>query len=236
MRNIELSTGGFYHIYNRGVDKRLIFNDQDDFLMFYRYLYLFSDYNYKNRFGRPMMNEIELAGAEQLSMLRKPLIKILSFNLVGNHFHLFAEQFIDDGISIFLHKIKKTYSNKFNKKHSRVGGLFESVFKAKLIDNESHLMHIPRYIHLNSLDLEMPEWRHGKIKDWDKALRILNSDPWSSHRVYMGEKQLLPIVDEEFARTSFIGTEDYVNYLKEWATSDDGMLEERDYWNTELEI
>ena len=220
MRDPALYSEGYYHVTNRGVDKRQVFVDDVDYRAFYEYMYLFSDSQYENPHGRPLKKEVELAAYEALWMDRVPLVKILSFVLVGNHFHMFLEQLMEDGISRFIHKLQKTYSRQFNNRHGRCGGLFEKSFKAVPVTSDGHFLHLPRYQHLNSLDLVFPEWREGKVADWDRAWRILETNKWSSHHVYMRRSQPLPLVDLDFATTSFQSSSDYIGYLKEWAGRD----------------
>ncbi len=219
MRDPALYTNGYYHVFNRGVDKRQVFLDRLDYRTFYEYMYLFSDSNYENPGGRFMRRALELAAHRALQIERKPLVRILSFALVGNHYHIFLEQLMDHGISTFMHKLQKTYARKFNKRHGRSGALFEKSFKAVPVLNESHYIHLPRYQHLNILDLGMPEWRVGVISDWKRAMKMLEDNPWSSHNVYRGLEQSLPVVDLDFVSSMFQDEGDYVSYLNDWAGS-----------------
>ena len=215
MRSPALCTNGFYHVYNHSVGQRPLFANKRDYYEFLEYLYLFSDANFKNPDGDFMLKAIPLAGHEVFSVERDPLVKILSFNLRSNHFHLFLEQLKDNGISILLHKLQRTYSFRSNKRRGEFGTLFEPKFKAKLIDNQAYNTHLPRYIHLNSLDPHMPRWRIDGIQNWDEAFKILENDPWSSHHVYMGRAQELPIVDEKFVHSLFGSNDEYLEFLRE---------------------
>jgi len=219
MRDPELHTTGYYHVFNRGTDKRSIFEKQIDYLEFYEGLYLYSDKNYQNPEGRFMIRASELAGSEVYQMDRDPLVKILSFNLVGNHYHLFLQQLQDGGISKFIHRLQKTYSLNFNNRNDRKGTLFESSFKARHIDNDAYFLHISRYIHLNALDLQFPEWREGWIKDWKSAEKVLNSHRWSSHHTYLEKPQSLPLIDESFIKSQFPTIDIYMKFLSSWAGS-----------------
>ena len=235
MRKITFYNGGIFHILNRGVDKRRIFLSDDDRQLFYQYMYLFSDSRYENREGCTELNMLRIAANQVIEVERDPLVKFFCFSLRPNHFHFFIQQVKDNGVSLFLHKLQKTYSREFNKSNGRSGTLFEGSFKVKHVESEAHFMHLPRYIHLNSLDNQMPEWREGKIKDWDRAQKILNNDPWSSHQIYSGKKSRLPIIEEEFIKSTFSSKDQYFNYLKEWATSRIVDKTERDFWDYTLE-
>ena len=216
----EFSNDFYYHAYNRGVDKRAIFQDTLDFQRFYWSLYLFNDANYKNPGNDPYYNDVLLAGAEQLAQDRDQLVKIISFCLLPNHFHLLVKQVKDGGVSKFFQKLGIGYVKYFNRKYERTGHLFEMNFKAIATDSDTHLFHLPRYIHLNAIDYSPLPWREGHIDDWARAQRILEGYPWSSHDAYMGRPQQLPVVDEEEVRNLFKSPEDYMQYLEEWGSRD----------------
>lgn len=217
MRTTELITGNYYHIFNRGVDKTDIFVDRLDFQRFYESMYLFSDLRYSNREGSFLRNAEELSGHEVWALDREPAIRLLSYNLLPNHFHMFLQQMREDGISNFLHKLQMSYSKYFNTRHHRTGSLFGGTYKAVPIVTEAHFRHIIRYIHLNALDSSFPEWRDGFLNQWQEAVISLDAHPWSSHHVYAKGVQELPLIDEAFVSASFSDQADYWEFLKGWA-------------------
>jgi len=217
MRKFQFSNDNCYHIYNRGVEKRPIFHDLQDFQRLYESLYLFNDSKYQNS-GTPFLNEALLAGHE--SNDRDLLVKIISFCLLPNHFHLMLQQVKDGGISSFMHRLGMGYAHYFNIKYGRSGRLFESTFQAVQIQKDSQFDHLPRYIHLNVLDLTDSEWRNCQATNWDLALKSLNNYKWSSHHIYAGRAQPLPVVDEDSVRAMHPNVEEYLLYLKNYACSD----------------
>lgn len=129
----------YYHVYNRGVAKQAIFHDADDKKHFLRIIarHLDPDNDDKRYDG--------MAYTKFCSQL-----ELLSYCLMGNHFHMLL--YMDDSqdsIKQFMQSLCTSYSMYYNKKYNRVGPLFQGVFKASLIDDESYLLHITRYIHLN---------------------------------------------------------------------------------------
>jgi putative transposase len=144
---------GYYHTYNRGVEKRKIFMDEDDYNTFLHLLkYYLSPVNqgiahpsanlasYKILRPRPLIN---LSGE----------VGLLAFCLMPNHFHLLLKQTTKDGMTKLLRSLSTTYSMYFNKKYDRVGHLFQGPYKAVVIDNDSYILHLSRYIHLNPTEL-----------------------------------------------------------------------------------
>lgn len=152
----------FYHIYNRGTEKRPIFEnrrDQNRFIQTISYYQLegpkprFSN-SFKNPFLKPDLN--------------KKLVDIVCFCLMPNHFHFLLKQKKDGGITEFLSKLSNSYTKYFNTKHKRVGPLFQGEFKAVLVESDEQLLHLSRYIHLNPLvsyvvkNLDLYEWSSYK--------------------------------------------------------------------------
>jgi hypothetical protein len=95
------------------------------------------------------------------------------------------------------------YSTYFNKTHKRRGVLFESSYKAKLIDDDSYLWHISRYIHLNPQDIKedyskyryssLPYYLGNKQAEWINPKRILDmhSDNLASYAVFVKDYEAM---------------------------------------------
>lgn len=215
MRNIQFANGEFYHVFNRGVDKRQIFMDEDDYQRFYESLYLFNDDNYESP-GSSLGRQSLLSRDRIMGYSRDVLVEILSFVMIPNHFHFLLRQSKENGISRFMQNVGKGYAQYFNRKYNRSGALFESKYKAVHIGKDAQFYHLPRYIHLNALDTTQLNWRDGLVEDWRKAEQFLNSFPWSSHHIFMNRRQQLPVIKEDFIWNNFSDTSLYIKYLQEW--------------------
>ncbi len=135
----EYATGQYYHVFNRGVAKQPIFLDSQDKIQFMKILQRHLD---------PLDTSTRGDGA----MYRKfnHDIELLCYCLMGNHFHLlFYTAGEGRSLAVFMQSVLTAYTMYFNKKHKRVGTLFQGVFKASRISSEAYLVHISRYIHLN---------------------------------------------------------------------------------------
>jgi REP element-mobilizing transposase RayT len=216
MRKFDFVNGEFYHIFNRGVDKRRIFQDEIDFKNFLECLHLFNDALFvrPTRLSRKVMN---LSMSERYDHEREHFVDIYAYSLIPNHFHLLFRQLRTDGISRLMHKLEKTISNTFNRRNGRTGTLFEGNFKAVHVTNESHLIYLPTYIHLNVLDVGGFSWRDGIVENWEEAVGFMERYPWSSHGAYMGQKQYLPIVREEIVQSLYTDIDDYLSHIKGWS-------------------
>ena len=145
----QFTENGYYHIYNRGVEKRIIFMDDQDYRVF---LHLLKFYLSP---PDPLVNHplTSLTGLDPVRLrpfttLEKE-IDLYAYCLMPNHFHLLLKQITRDGITKLLIKVLTTYVMYFNKRYKRVGHLFQGTYKGVLIDSDAYLLHLSRYIHLN---------------------------------------------------------------------------------------
>ena len=134
----------FYHVYNRGVDKREIFMDKEDLKYF---LDRIQDFNSNESLGG-VYKQGYLKNQKRRSKA-SPLVEVIVFALVDNHFHLILKQKEIGGVSKFLHKIGTGYTKFFNKKYKRNGSLFQGKFKAVEIKTEGRMNYLSAYVNLN---------------------------------------------------------------------------------------
>lgn len=209
MQNLQFAEGEIYHIYNRGVEKRTIFTDDRDRLRFLKSLRVFNT-------TAPATNLHRSVFEVELQTRGKPLVEILTFCLMPNHYHCMLRQVAEDGITEFMRKLGTGYTNYFNLRNTRVGPLFQGVFKAVLLEKESHLTHLPHYIHLNPLDLSMPEWRDGRVRNVAKALSFLKQYRWSSLSDYLDAPQFPKIIEKSFLAEYVGDPQAFLMHMREW--------------------
>ena len=200
LRKTNLVSGEIYHIYNRGVDKRDIFMEDEDRFRFIHDLFEFNDENAVSNLGlRLKIKKHKEVGLPYVVKKQgKILVEIFAYCLMDNHFHLLVRQKAEGGITEFMRKIGTGYTNYFNKKYDRNGALFQGKFKSVHLKDDSHLMYLPIYIHLNPLDYGFKEWREGRIYDLKKAVEHLESYRWSSYLDYIGKKNFPSIIKKDF--------------------------------------
>lgn len=149
---------GTYHVFNRGVEKRPIFLDDQDYRVFLHIL--------KEALSDPTLLPVKNLsrpyGLPQGSTFRHPitmpknfygLIELYAYCLMPNHFHLLFKQHAERTMKEFLHSITTRYVIYFNKKHRRIGPLFQSIYKAIAVTEEPYLLHLTRYMHINPREL-----------------------------------------------------------------------------------
>ncbi|OGG53579.1 hypothetical protein A3C20_00930 [Candidatus Kaiserbacteria bacterium RIFCSPHIGHO2_02_FULL_55_25] len=175
----------FYHVINRGVEKRDVFLEEGDFIRFIHDMYVFNDV-------RSAPNYI--VKERQHVRQRKMLVHVHAYCLMKNHYHLLLSPNTENGISAFMQKLNMGYSKYFNDKYERSGVLWQGIFKKIHVTRDAHFMYIPYYIHLNPLDFIHPEWRAGAIKNPGQALAFLREYRWSSHLDYLGVKNFPSVI------------------------------------------
>lgn len=188
MRKRNFENKGIYHIYNRGVDGQGIFLDGDDYQ---RFLDFAKVYRYKNLRLRALESKklVKLNPAS-LDRLARPLVEVLAYVLVKNHFHFILRQMVRSGITKFMHKLGTLYTLRFNEKHKRSGRLFEGSFKSISVPEDNHLFCLSFYIHLHPAEfIATPKLRGGKIKNWEEMLIAMEEYKWSSYRIYLGKQE-----------------------------------------------
>lgn len=144
MRKFKFTNGEFYHVYNRGVDKRAVFMARYDFDRFLQCIQLFNS-------ARPIGSIFEYSfKKDQLSNRIAKLVDIVCYCLNINHYHMILRQRIDNGISEFMRRIGTGFTQHFNFKQKRTGALFQGAFKAKHINSNEYLLHLSAYVNLNN--------------------------------------------------------------------------------------
>jgi putative transposase len=169
-KQVVFANGEFYHVFNRGVEKRTTFLDQRDYHHFLETLEYYQIKKPATRFSfrkRPLLikNNVD----------NTPLVEIICYCLMPNHFHILIRQLAENGISTFMSKISNSYTKYFNTRYTRVGPLFQGNFKAVRIESDSQLTHVSRYIHLNPLI--------------DYIVKDLNDYRYSSYTEFLGLKE-----------------------------------------------
>ncbi len=210
MKQPPFLNSNIYHIYNRGVDKRKTFMDDRDHFQFIHDLYEFNNKNLTPH----LKNNGEVQPLRFNKKSRDPLVEILSFVLMPNHYHLILRQKIDGGISKYMQKLGTGYTMYFNEKYKRTGSLFQGRFKAKLIKQNSHLLHLPFYIHLNPINLI------NKNSSFAKKWEFLKNYRWSSFKDYIGEKNFPFVIHKEFLSKTLGNKNQHKKEIKKYLKKD----------------
>lgn len=204
-RKQVLATNEFFHVYNRGNSKQIIFKDKTDYRRFEQLLFLCnSTTSVSIKDAKKRLDGVYSATRGN------QLVAIGAYCLMPNHFHLLATPLVDDGISLFMKKLATGYVMYFNKKYERTGGLFEGTYKAKYADSDPYLKYLFSYIHLN------PVRKNTSLVprlDLGTAMRY----PYSSLRDYFEiTRDEGIIIDSEYFPEYFNSIKDHEVELLEW--------------------
>jgi len=195
MRKTVFAKQEFYHIYNRGVDKRSIFTNSNDL---FRFLKSMNDFNVQDPIGSLYENSFRLGSRAPKS---GKLVNFIAYGLNQNHYHFILEPLVDNGIQKFMHKLSTGYTNYFNEKYKRSGSFFQGKYKAIHINSNEYLLHLSVYINLNFKI-------HKKLnKKWMEKL------PISSFREYI-EKTARPFCKKEIILEQFNNPKEYKSFCE----------------------
>lgn len=150
MRKTIFANEEYYHVYNRGVEKRDIFSNACDQQRFLQGMVEFNTLDpigsiYQNSFRK----KTQLRSSTSKFADKDALVAIVAYCLNPNHYHFVLQQVADHGVEKYMQRIGTGYTNYFNNKHERSGGLFQGKFKAIHIDSNEYLLHISAYVNLN---------------------------------------------------------------------------------------
>jgi putative transposase len=202
LRITPLVTGEYYHVFNRGINKQLIFLALRDYK---RALCILEYYSYVTsiRWSKFLMLSIAQRGVvwEKIKQENKKRVNIICYCFMPNHFHFMLEQVVDNGISRFMSDFQNSYTRYFNTKRKGVGPLLQGQFKAVRIEDDSQLLHLSRYIHLNP-------YTSFVVKEESDLLRF----SWSSLQEYLNNVNT-GICNKEVILSQFKSTGEYGSFV-----------------------
>lgn len=155
-RKEKLVNGEIYHIFNKSIADFKIFNNNNDFSRMKDMIRYYQAEGMPLKFSQYM----ELVKVKRNGFLnqfksdsqdKERIVQIIAFCFMPTHYHLILKQLRENGISVFISNIQNSYTRYFNTKFKRKGPLWEGPFKNVLIKTDTQLLHLTRYLHLNSV-------------------------------------------------------------------------------------
>ena len=164
--------GGVYHVYNRGVAKQDIFNNDRDRAHFLDILSYYRDDSVEHKLSQISQETLrEILASEP----HRVLVDILAYCLMPNHFHLLLRQVTEGGVSTFVRRATNSYVHYFNTKYRRVGPLLQGPYRAVAVKTDEQLLHISRYQHLNPVVARI--CRDATEYRWSSMARYVSAKP-----------------------------------------------------------
>jgi len=177
LRKQNFAPEEYYHLYNRGTEKRIIFVDKQDYEYFLFLMYICNT-----------IKSIELRKIGKNFDRTETLVDIGAYCLMPNHFHILVREKKEGGISKYMLKLMTAYSMYFNKKYKRTGKLYESVFKSTYVGEDNYLKYLYSYIHLNPAKLIDKNWKENPKRKISDLLKYVFNYSYSSLKEYTEEK------------------------------------------------
>ena len=185
MRDKPLLNGETYHVFNRGAHKQKIFLSQEDYARFLLLVYLSNSTHPANlretlvkykgsTFGEVFMEE----------RVEDPLVDVLAYSLMPNHYHLILRQKSDNGITNFMRKLGTGYTMSYNVKYEHSGVIFQGRFKSRHVGNGPYFRYIFAYVHLNPVSIIEPHWEDRGIENPRRVRDFLSQYQHSSYYDY----------------------------------------------------
>lgn len=210
MRKEPFTVGDYVHIYNRGNRKMPIVYDENDKWRFLKILRYFNDeYSPQNIFRQIQIKSFSRPAKWPPS---RPLVKILCFCLMPNHFHLLLKEIKEDGISKFMKKLGDGFTNYINTKYKESGKVFQGSYKARTVKKDEYLQYLDIYIQvLNPIEL-YPGGIEKATKEFNKAFEFATNYSFCSLPDIFGERNLL-ILDRDILEKSFPNPKIYKEFV-----------------------
>jgi putative transposase len=164
-----------YHVTCRGNERQSIFRDGED----------------RKRFLRILSQSLNIY-----------TVKLYSYVLMNNHFHLLVETPLGN-LSEFMRKFNITYTGYYNRRHARIGHLYQGRYKSILVDKDGYLSALSRYIHLNPVKIKSAE--RMPLKD---KIEHLISYPWSSLPGFINKRKKEGFIDYSMVLDDYGGDTD----------------------------
>ena len=232
-KKVPLVNNEIYHIFNRAIEGKDIFQNDSDRFRFVFSLYEMNDKNAVNmrdrRLRKKLFEELPEVEPREVSLgstsgnlryfKREKLVEILVFTLMPNHYHLIVRQLVDNGISLFMKKLSNGYTGYFNEKYDRKGrgSLFQSRFKAVYVATNEQFLNLVCYIFTNPLELLDKEWKEKGAEDFKKARNFLeNKYKWSSYFDCIGKKNFPSVTERDFLIKVFESPEKLKESVRNW--------------------
>lgn len=173
--------GSVVHVIKRGARGAEIVRDAHDRRTFVRALFYLNDMHTPQNWRRETANLHDFERPRDWSA-REPLVRILAWTLLSNHFHLILQEIREGGIAKFMQRLGGSMSAGFNTKYSEKGSLFQGGYRGKSVVEESHMNYLAFYVLIKNV-LEMyPGGLMAAVAHFDDAWNWAAAYPYASLR------------------------------------------------------
>src|SRR3989338_3805531 len=189
-RPVPFQVDEWFHCYNRGIEKRVVFEGEDDSERFLQILYLANSTKTLHRSNLSQKTTDEIVSMDRADTL----VSIGAYCLMPNHFHLLLKETTYGGITRFMQKLGTAYAMYFNTKNRRTGNLFVKPFRSRHVGEDRYFQCVVNYIHCNPAERFESGWKKGVVKSMSRLERKLRNYRYSSFPDYAGERRALSAI------------------------------------------
>ncbi|MFA5838582.1 MAG: transposase [Candidatus Paceibacterota bacterium] len=206
MNRENISVDEHYHIYNRGVGKKIIFKDERDRIRFLFIILYFQAENYFPQISRIISSYVkhrvfDIDDDVKSQIIKERFVELVGFVLMPNHFHLIVKEVKEGGMGKYMQRVLNSYAKYFNARYGVSGHLFESPYKAVHVEDNEQLLYLSAYVHLNPKELNL----------WNGKEDIF---PWSSYQDYVRENRWDEILKTEIIFEQFKNKGEYKSFVQ----------------------
>ena len=210
MRNIRIAPGEYYHVFNRGVNKQLIFHDHTDRIRFlFIVLYFQSPVILQNisRSVQPFIKHsvFNLDKETEQEIIKSRFIELASFCLMPNHFHFIIKEVEENGIARYMQRVLNSYTKYYNTRYNKSGHLFQGPYKATHVGSNEQLLHLSSYVHRNPRELK--EWFNKE-----------SNYQWSSYQDFVNKNRFEQLLVFDIISEQFKSKKEYNKFVKSSGT------------------
>ena len=216
MRNIKIAPGEYYHIFNRGMSKQLIFQNNSDRARFLFLILYFQSPVILLNISRPVKSFVKhsVFNTDKQEIIKNKFVELTSFCLMPNHFHLIVKEVEENGMARYMQRVLNSYTKYYNTKYNKSGHLFQGPYKAVHVKDNNQLLYLSSYIHRNPREL----------KEW---LNKEDSYPWSSYQDSINKNRFEELLVFDIISEQFGNKKEYDQFVK---TSTAKLLKEELDW------
>ena len=214
-REENIGVGSYVHVCNRGAKKMPIYRQESDLWRLRAGLFYFNSAHLPGNWTRDIVNFADVSWPTSWGN-REPLVTVLGFALMRNHFHLILKEIREGGISSFMHKFTMGYSKFINAKYNESGSLFQGKFRARIVNDDSYLRHLAVYVLVkNPFETYPLGGFYGAMGNFNSAFSWAVEDPFFSLGEYIGRRSS-PIIEKDMFSDLFVGPREFEEFSKEY--------------------
>lgn len=194
MRIEPYTVGSIVHVIKRGARGMNIVENADDQWRFVKTLFLLND-SYSNENWHRETEHLKFLERPEHWPERDPLVKILGWTLLSNHFHLLLQETQEGGIAKFMQRLGGSMSLCFNVKYKGQGSIFQGAYKARKVEGDDYFRYLIFYILVKNVFEMYPGGISAAVDNFDEAWEWALSYPFSSFSTHI-LKMNSPIIDD----------------------------------------